>query len=441
MSAGTVLSRSVETLWFLLDPVGFFERSARRHGPAFRARTWMYGDTLLVSDPDAVRDVLGRDPEIFRGGEANSFLRPVVGARSVSCIDGAEHAARRRMILPALHDGRSEGAMDAVRAIAEREIARLPEGRAIALQPAMRRIMLEAMLGSVLGNAEAADRAALGAAMTRLVDRGTWPLSQLGAVPWLQRDLGPLSPWALFQRDLARVDERLHAEIARRRAGGSARAARRDDVLDRLVEARDEAGRALDDAELRDDLITIAGAGYDTTATALAWTFERVLEHPEVHARILREIDARGADTPYLDATIKEALRQRPVLPTVSRVVRDDTEVAGHRVRGGTRVALCIYLAHHRAESYPDPRRFLPDRFLDARPSPHAWLPFGGGARRCPGMPFALDAMRAVIAATLSRVALRRARPGPSRPIFRGSTLAPADGARVVIARRSPATG
>jgi cytochrome P450 len=206
-----------------------------------------------------------------------------------------------------------------------------------------------------------------------------------------------------------------------------------------LIEARDEHGEGMTDQELRDELVTLLVAGHETTATALAWAFHRILEHPDVLVRLRAEL-RQGAGDParleYLDATVKETLRLNPIVPLVGRRLDRPMRIGGHDLPAGVIAAPCIYLAHRRTERWPEPERFDPERFLGARPTPYEFLPFGGGVRRCLGMAFALYEMKVVIATVLSRVELGLAPGYHVRVVRRNVTLAPSEGMPVVLERR-----
>jgi cytochrome P450 len=242
------------------------------------------------------------------------------------------------------------------------------------------------------------------------------------------------------------TDALLMAEIAARRDAPDAAA--RGDILSLLLQARHEDGAPMTDAELRDELITLLVAGHETTATALAWAFQLILERDDVRARLEAELEeaaaqgggridpARLAGLEYLDAVVKETLRLRPILPIVVRLAKAPVTVGGWTIPAGVRLAPCIYLAHRRPESYPEPDRFRPERFLGAKVDPYTWLPFGGGIRRCIGIHFALFEMKVVLATVFSSARLRLA-PGPAPTIRRrGITLAPSNGTRVVLESR-----
>ena len=235
-----------------------------------------------------------------------------------------------------------------------------------------------------------------------------------------------------FARQRRAVDEMIYDEIARRRGRPTSRSA--TDVLSMLLLARDEDGEAMTDAELRDELVTLLVAGHETTATGLAWAFEELLRNPAVLARA--QAAAAADDTAYLDAVVKETLRRRTVVPGVGRVVRNEPfQLNGYTIPPGIEINPSIAAIHRRADRYPAPTEFRPERFLgpDA-PDTYTWLPFGGGTRRCLGASFATFEMRVVIARVLERTQLATAGP-PEKGVRKGVTIVPRRGVRVTQSR------
>jgi cytochrome P450 len=248
----------------------------------------------------------------------------------------------------------------------------------------------------------------------------------------LRVDLGRWSPWGRFLRARSRVDEILYEEISRRRR----QAGDGDgfEIISLLLAARDEDGRPLSDEELRDELVTMLLAGHETTATALAWAFERLLRHPEKLDRLKSEIEV--GEHGYLEAVCKETLRVRPVVMDVGRRLTRPLELGGHAIPAGTAVMPAIAAIHFSPDVYEDPEAFQPERFLDRQPEPNAWIPFGGGVRRCIGAAFAQFEMKVVLRTILQRVELRAPDPEPEKVRFRGITLVPQKGGMVVLVRR-----
>ena len=418
---------AAQTVGWALRPVPFMEECRRRYGEAFTVRLLALGPVVFLADPAAVREVFTGDGKLFDAGEGNRILEPVVGSRSVLILDGREHLRQRKLMLPPFHGERLRAYAGLVREAAERDIESWPLGRPFSLRERMQAITLEVIAHAVFG-VEPARGAQLRAALRTMLDV-TGRSAVVAMVPALQRDFGPWSPWARFRRARTRLDVLVYAEIARRRAEPPG-----PDVLSLLLEARDEDGRALTDEEVRDELVTLLVAGHETTATALAWAFERLMRHPTALERLRGEL-SRDEDA-YLEAVVKETLRLRSVLSIVVRRLREPATLAGHALPAGARVAPCLYLVHRSPRLHPEPARFRPERFLDGAAEPYTWIPFGGGIRRCLGAGFALLEMREVLRAVVPRADLRPARPASERTRRRGVTLAPAGDALAVLESR-----
>jgi len=223
--------------------------------------------------------------------------------------------------------------------------------------------------------------------------------------------------------------------IGARRAGDGG--GPRDDILSLLLEAQDEDGERLSDKEVRDELLTLVLAGHETTANSLAWTFERLLRTPHAYER-LRETVRSGEDPDgYVEATIHEGMRARPVVPIVGRTVKRPWRLGDYVVPAETGVLVSILLVHHREDVYPDPFAFRPERFVGVKPGTYTWIPFGGGIRRCLGAALAMAEQRVVLEAIARRTDLRAPDPEAERPRHRNVTMIPARGARVVLTART----
>ena len=232
-------------------------------------------------------------------------------------------------------------------------------------------------------------------------------INPLLGVEIVRKDLGPRSPWGRFLRDRDRVDAMVYEEIERRRHDADSGAG--DDILTLLLSARDEDGSPLTAQELRDELITLLLAGHETTASSIGWAFERLLRTPHALERLTAEARA-GERSDYVDAVIKETLRVRPVAPEVFRAPTERVELGGYLFEPGAQVAASILGVQHDPELYPpDPQAFRPERFLEGAPEPYAWVPFGGGVRRCIGAAFAQLEMKIVISAILGAGSATRA--------------------------------
>jgi cytochrome P450 len=432
----------LQVVRWIRQPIPFMEECARRYGDGFTIRFPGYPPIVFFSAPDAVKEIFTADPDALRAGEANVILEPLVGRRSMLRLDGARHQRERRLLMPPFHGERMRIYGEVMRAITDRAIDRWPLGRPFPIHPEMQQITLDVILRTVFGLDEGAEISLLRDRLTRLLAFGA--ANPRLAIPWLQVDLGPLTAWGRFRRLVRATDELLYREFQRRRT--AARAAR-EDVLTLLIEARDEAGVPMTDAELRDEMITLLVAGHETSATTLAWVLHRLLQHPDVLEQARRELHDSAGNGPiapeqvgaldYLDATIKETLRLNPIIPVIGRRLTQPMRIGGRNLPAGVVAAPCIYLTHRRPDVWPDPERFAPERFLGKRPSPYEFFPFGGGVRHCLGAAFATYEVKIVLAEILTRVELHAA-PGYSvRVVRRGITFAPSEGMPVVVERRA----
>jgi len=424
-------------------PFEFMEECNRRYGEAFTIRFPGFRAAMVViSNPDAIREIFHAGPDAMHAGEANVFLGPFLGKNSLLLLDGKEHIRHRKLLLPAFHGERMQAYGRQMLEISEATVDAFPVGRAFPIHPRMRAITLEIILRTVFGLAEGARFERLSRLLAEALDIAAWPFILL---PFMQLDLGRFSHFGRFMKIAQQVDELLLAEIRQRRDSVDAT---KTDVLSMLLSARDEEGRPMTDEELRDELITLLVAGHETTATALAWSFRWLLERRDVRTRLVAELESarEGASAspealnklPYLDAVVKETLRLQPVIPLVGRVLKEPTRVMGYDLPVGTVVAPSIYLSHMRPNVFPNPHAFVPERFLDFKPAAHEWFPFGGGTRRCIGMAFALYEMKMVLASTLARVSLRLAPDAHTRVVRRSITLTPPDGLPVIVSGKDP---
>jgi len=424
--------RIVQAWLWLKKPTWFLDRCARTYGEVFTMRLPLGNDLVHVADPDLVKAVFGGNNDVLRAGEANAaILEPLLGPNSVLVLDGPEHMRQRKLILPAFHGDRMRAWDSTIRDVTRAEIARWPDGTPFALRPRMQSITLDVIVRVVFGVEDSARRDDL---RRRIV-----AVTRLGRNPFLlfatrDRKLGPHAPWARFIRARDALYAALGAQIRDRRRAPDLE--QRSDVLSQLLLARDDEGRAMADDEVRDELVTLLFAGHETTATSLAWSFDLLLHHPRALDRLVAELDGGGSE--YLDATIRETLRVRPVVALVDRHVREATRIGGHTIPAGAVACPNIYLVQRREDLYPDPAVFRPERFVGQTPPAFGWFPFGGGIRRCLGASFATFEMQIVLPEVLRSVTLRPASSRPARIRREAVTFVPHDGARCVVTARLP---
>ena len=411
---------ALQTLHYGLAPYAFFESAHRAYGDVFTVRPM--GETwVILAHPDGVKELYKHGADEVDSGVANMALRPLLGTSNVLLLDGPEHLRRRKLVLPPLHGERMREYEAVIREATRRELATWSPGRAEPTLPRMHAITLRE---------EGPRLERLGTLLRRLT---SWTTDFRRALVF--GFLGPDRLMALdgFRRQLAAVDAEMHAEIARRR--DVVDLSERADILSLLLQARDEDGNGLTDAELRDELMTLLVAGHETTAAALSWALTELARQPAAQARL-------AAGEPGLaDAAVTETLRLHPPVPLGSlRRLRGPMTVAGWDLPAGATVASCSLLVHRRPDVYEQPAEWRVDRFLGTRPPAGAWLPFGGGVRRCVGAAFAQFEARTVLD-ELARTRELRPAPAPSRGTARrGIVIVPRRGGPVVTLQRARVT-
>ncbi len=414
-----------------LDPIGYIRWFSDRYGPVTAPRFPGFGPIVSLADPALVRQVFTGDARTFHAGESSKpVLEPTVGSNSVLTLDEEPHMRQRKLLLEPFHGKNVQRWEETIRSITAQDVARWPSDKPFALHQRTRTITLEVILRAVFGVREQARFERARTLVTEFANRAH-PISLF---PSARRDLGPLSPWVRFKRAREALDNFLYEEIERRRVQSDL--ADRHDVMSLLLRASDEAVEPLSRQDLRDELVTVLAAGHETTATAVAWAFERLLRTPRVLDRLTQSLP-EGDE--YLDATIKETLRVRPVVTDVGRKLVHEIELGGYLVPAGSLVMAAIAAIHFREDLYPDPEEFRPERFLQRTPDAYTWIPFGGGVRRCIGASFAQFEMRVIMRTILESARLRAASPRSERSKLRNVTSAPARGCRVVLESHLPA--
>jgi cytochrome P450 len=446
---GPRLPAFLQTLVWAVAPTWLMDRCAHALGDAFTLTFTPSGMQLvLISDPQAVKTLFTAPPGVAPSAAGNSPVRPVMGERSVLILTGAEHLRQRKLLLPPFHGERMREYEQTIVQATHAEMQSWPLGEPMRLQERTRAITLEVILRAVFGvEAERMDE------LRDAIDGLLAPMQSLRLVWLALRRMSLERPTGAIGRALDRLDETIYAELARRRMQEDL--AERSDILSLLMQARDEDGQPMTDDELRDELVTLLLAGHETTATSVAWAIERLVRAPEKLARLVAEIDAgveQGGER-YANAVVNETLRVRPVVPVVARVLTQELELGGYRMPAGTRVMPSIYLTNRNPSVYEDPAEFRPERFLENAPDTFAWIPFGGGIRRCIGASFAQLEMKLMLRTMLSElepslpagrlpslgagVRGRRGRPRGEWNRRRAITLVPARGARVLWRKRS----
>jgi cytochrome P450 len=430
----------LQGIGFGLRPMAFNLTAARRFGDVWTLRLPTRRDGFVVtSHPDHLESLLKASPDDAPSLTGESPLRPILGPNSILTSVGERHMRQRKLLLPPFHGEAIGRYVEMISEVAQREIDSWTIGQPFALAPRMSAVTLEVIMQGVFGIDAAADPGSPEARLRRTVRffgrATTHPAYRLLEL----RNAGSTDARGILAGILRIVDRQIYGVIANRRR--SEDGAQRNDVLSLLLQARDEQGRPLTDAELRDELISLVLAGHETTANSLAWTFERLLRTPAAYSR-LREL-VRGSDraaaAEYVEATIHEGMRNRPVIPMIVRRVRRPWRFGAYVVPAGTPVAVSIIALHHRRDVYREPHMFSPGRFLGVKPGTYTWIPFGGGIRRCLGATLAMAEQRVVLEAIARRTDLVAPDLAPESPRMRNVTMIPRHGGRVLMTDRRDA--
>ena len=411
-------------------PTAYLERLRARYGTRVTITLPFQREVVLISEPGDVKAILTAPPDVAHPGAGARILQPILGPNSVILLDEAPHMAQRKLLLPAFHGEKMQRLSGLMTQLTEAEIAGWPTGEPLALHPRLQRLTLEIILRAVFGLEQGQRLDDLRETLTGLLEFSESPLS---IMPQLQPIASRFGRFRRFAELTERTNELIYAEISERRREQDRD---RDDVLTMLLGALHEDDSPMSDEEVRDELMTALVAGHETTASELAWAFERLARDERVRSRLTGEIDAGESDD-YLTATINEVLRCKPVVPAPEpRQLVKPFEVGGIRYPAGVTLLVSAYLLHHDPQLYPDPYTFSPERFLNDSPGTYTLIPFGGGRRRCLGASFAIQEMKIVLRAVLARFELAAAQDAPERVARRSITFSPARGATVLLRER-----
>lgn len=423
---GPRLPSVAQTMMLLSDPNGFLVGNWRQYGDLFRLRIQIMGDVMVVADPNLTREMLVGDPSLFLAGAANQLGEPMVGARSLFLTDGDDHVWQRRLVLPPFHARKVQSYRKQIELISAKNLDGLPTGGPWSSRPVMQAIAMDVILEIVFGvHGEVAER--LREALIAM--RG--PLGTIIMLPWMRKNFFPGSPWGIFSARRARVYELIAEEMAERRRAPDLEG--RNDVLSIMLTATDEEGKGLSDAEIADLLLTLVTAGYETTATGLAWAVELLSRNPAALAAARRA--ALEGDDEYLAACAREALRMRPPLYHIARRLGRPHNIGGYDLPAGLAVMIPILLLHQREDLYEHALEFRPERFVNNRVDPLIWLPFGGGPRRCIGAYLAEFEMQIVLKELLTHYTIRPVGSRPEQMKVFHVTLVPRHGGVAVLER------
>ena len=404
----------------------FIRQARKRYGQVFEINVPFFGRTVFVSDPALVRQVFTASTDDLINVQPN--LSRVFGPGSVFALDRAEHRNRRKLLAPPFHGQSIKNYEKVIEEETLRESANWPQGKEFETLEPMNRITLNVILRTVFG-ADGGELDYLREIIPPWVKLG----SRMAALPAPRFNTGRRSPWGRLQEFRRNFDRVVFTLIDKAEADPNLD--ERSDILALLLRSRYEDGTAMSRQDVSDELLTLLGAGHETTASALGWAFERLRRHPEVLAKLVTEVDEGGSD--YRQAFILELQRSRTVIDFAGRnVAASHFDLGEWHVEHGSNILVSIVDLHDNADIFENPHRFDPDRFVGTKPPTFAWLPFGGGTRRCIGAAFANTEMNVVLRTVLEHFEIETDDAPDEKIHHRGVAYTPKDGGKVVMKRR-----
>ncbi len=380
---------------------------------------------VLIKDPELVKQVFTEKPHILLGGKGVRPSALIYGTGSMFVQDEPEHLRRRKLLTPPLHGKALENYRPIIEDSTRRALASWPRDRPFPMLRAARDLALDVIVRVMFGVEDRSERDRLGRPFETLLELGS---SQQLILRVALHSVGGLKRWHTLDRANQAIDDLLTPMIAARRRAPDLH--HRTDIMSLLLSTRSEDGEYLTDKEIRDDLVTLVLAGHETTATTLAWMVDLLLHHPHVLARVQDEADA-AESTAYVQAVINETLRIRPPSPFTGRYTARDYPLGGYTVPARTRIVPHIGEVNLDADTYERPHEFRPERFLGTSPPTYAWIPFGGGIKRCLGAGFSVLELTVVLQTLLRAGHFEAVHPTQDRQVRRGIVLLPHRGVPV----------
>ena len=433
-------SKFIQQIQSTFKPLEFLDDCAKNYGDIYFTNSFGNLETLVVSHPQDLQELFNPSKKILDApGAANEIFKPQIGENSLIVQDGESHQKQRKLMMPPFHGQRMLNYGQQICDITQEATKKIKPGETFIARDLSEDITMKIILKVVFGIDDVLRFEKLKKLMTTWLGLTNSPLSaSVLLLPSLQKDLGSWSPWGKFLRLRQQITDLLMAEILDRRQQGRSS---HFDVLSLLMAAEYEDGETMNDAELRDNLLTLLNAGHETTATSIAWALYWIHQQPEVYDKLWNELQGLNrpdpdkiAQLPYLTAVCQETLRIYPVVMfTFPRITRRSVNLRGYHVEPNTYVTPCIYLTHRREDLYPQPLKFQPERFIKRKYASYEFWPFGGGSRQCLGQVFALFEMKLILATLLLNHQFKLEETAPVPPARRGFLLGPKGGVKMSL--------
>jgi cytochrome P450 len=413
----------------LRDPFPLMDALQRKYTDPMTCPLLGQGPMVLVWRPDNVRAVFGAAADAFEPGTSEA-LAPIVGRGSLFLLSGERHRRARKLLMPPFHGDRMRAYATTIAHATQRWLDQWSPGQERAFLPIAQGITLDVIISAIFGVSDPARIEQLHRLLVNAVESFS-PL--IATFAWLQREFGGIGPWARFKRQHDALQGTILELIDEKRANPGA------DVLSLLLSASDEDGTPLTEQEIVEQLLTFAIAGHETTATTLSWSLYELHRNPIALEQLRNELATTAdadphamATLPFTTAVVRETLRRHPPVPIIPRKCARPLQLGDYELPQGQSIGVSAYNAHHDPETYPEPFAFRPERFIDSKPSPFTFFPFGGGNRRCLGAAFASYELNIALATILKQATFTLTERKPVGHAFRIGTFGPATGIRLL---------
>ncbi|MFI1222598.1 MULTISPECIES: cytochrome P450 [unclassified Streptomyces] len=435
---GPKLPAPLQVLKYWRHPAEFVEQCQEEYGGRFALSIRIPPKPLYVlSDPDDIKQMFLAPPDVLHTGTGSSTIEKFTGQSGLAWLDEDEHKVRRKLLMPSFHGKALQRIDTAIPAMAVTEVAKWPRGQDMPLHPHIHRFTLHVIREVIFGSKVPRQWDELIEVLIKMMGFN----DRMGSAMMIHKmsaravkALRAVKPLGFdeFLTLRERADALIAEAVDERRASGELG----DDMLAVMLGITHEDGSPLSHRELRDEMMTIFLAGTETTAAAIAWSFEFLSREPEALKKLVAEIDLGEGDE-YLTATVQEVLRLKPSIPQIiPRTVMKPIEIGGVRFEPGMLLWASAYLMNRDPSLYPEPKAFRPERFIGTKPGVYTWIPFGGGRIRCLGDKIALLEMKAVLREVLSRCELYRHDPTPEGTRSRSVSALPQRGAMLELRPR-----
>lgn len=436
---GPKISPFLQSIKWVTEPYEFLDDCTKRYADLYTMRLLGFPPMVMVSNPKGIEEIFIADSQSFDAGSGNEYIRPLFGDNSVALLDGEPHKRERKLLMPPFHGKKIQSYADSICQITQKVASQWQTNKSFVTIDTMQEITLEVIIQVVFGLTEGERYEQIKILLIEWMDSiGTPVGAGLLFLKFLQKDWGQWSPWGKLMHSQRKIYDILKTEIKERRANIENQG---NDILSLMLSATYSDGQPITEEHLCSEMLTMLAAGHESTANSLTWAFYWIHSLPEVREKLVQEIDKLGENPnsielsklPYLTAVCQETLRISPAfLHGAARTAKSTIEIMGHKFEAGTTLVASIYSTHHREDIYPNPKQFLPERFIDRNYSPYEFIPFGGGSRLCVGYALAMLEMKLVLGTVLSRYQLALANNQPVKPKRRGPAVSPSDGVPMI---------